>query len=132
MTSTIDTERYGKLLSQYQPRIIKTEAENETFLAVVEELMVLPQLTPEEDALLELLVKLIEEFEEEHYAIAASTPRSMLLHLMDAQDLKPSDLSDLLGSEETVQAILEGQSAINQSQASTLGKFFRVDPSLFC
>ncbi len=131
MIPTINAERYGELLYQYQPRIIKTEAENETFLAVVEELMARPQPTLEEDALLELLVKLIEEFEEKHYEIAASTPQSRLLHLMDARDLKHSDLADVLGSVEIVRAIVEGQSAINPHQAAALGQFFHIDPGLF-
>jgi len=48
------------LLSQYQPRIIKTEEENEIFLEIVEGLLSSQNLTPEEDALLELLVKLID------------------------------------------------------------------------
>jgi HTH-type transcriptional regulator/antitoxin HigA len=39
MILTFNSELYSKLLSQFQPRIIKTEAENEQFLAVVEELL---------------------------------------------------------------------------------------------
>ncbi|MEG4576112.1 transcriptional regulator [Microcoleus sp. N3A4] len=60
---SFDLNIYSSLLSQYQPRIIKTEEENERFLEIVEELLSRPNLTPEEDALLELLVKLIEDFE---------------------------------------------------------------------
>jgi HTH-type transcriptional regulator / antitoxin HigA len=100
MTLTINRERYAELLSLYQPRVIKTEEENESFLAIVEELMARPQLTPEEEAILELLVRLIEEFEEEHYPIAASTPHSRLLHLMEARSLDSADLGVVLGSVE--------------------------------
>jgi HTH-type transcriptional regulator / antitoxin HigA len=60
MTLTINREIYSQLLSTYQPRIIKTEEENEQFLEIVEELLARNDLTPEEDTLLELLVKLIE------------------------------------------------------------------------
>jgi HTH-type transcriptional regulator/antitoxin HigA len=76
-TSTeIRNDRYGNLLTEYQPRIIKTEEENDRFLAIVEDLMHRwsttdrrsSLLSPEEDALLDLLVKLIEDFETEHYS----------------------------------------------------------------
>ena len=36
MTLTFDSEVYSKLLSQSQPRVIKTEEENDRLLAVVE------------------------------------------------------------------------------------------------
>ena len=52
------------MLSKYQPRIIKSEEENEIFLEIVEELISRKNLNPEEEALLELLVKLIEDFED--------------------------------------------------------------------
>lgn len=49
----------------------------------VEELLYRSYLTPEEDALLELLVKLIEDFEDKRYQLKVSTPSSRLLHLME-------------------------------------------------
>ncbi|MTJ06296.1 transcriptional regulator [Anabaena sp. UHCC 0204] len=64
-----NSEAYSKLLSQYQPRVIKTEEENEKFLAVVEDLLSRSHLTPEENMLLELLVRLIENFEDQHYQL---------------------------------------------------------------
>ncbi|BAZ86360.1 hypothetical protein [Dolichospermum compactum] len=39
MTLTFDPEVYRKLLSQSQPRVIKTEEENDRLLAVVEDLL---------------------------------------------------------------------------------------------
>ena len=57
---------YGELLLGVLPRLIGTEAENERVLAVVDRLMSKGEdnLTPEETTLLELLVQLIERFEE--------------------------------------------------------------------
>ena len=97
MTPTISAERYGNLLLKYQPRVIKTEAENEAFLAVVEELMARSQLIAEEEMLLELLVKLIEDFEAQHYSLNVSTPQSLLLHLMEARSLEVANLVEILG-----------------------------------
>jgi HTH-type transcriptional regulator / antitoxin HigA len=133
MTPTISTEiqgdRYGNLLAEYQPRIIKTEEENERFLAIVEDLMHRSKLSPEEDALLDLIVKLIEDFESEHYHLNVSTPRSRLLHLMEARDLEANDLIPLLGDQ--THLILSGDAEISLKDAIVLGPFFHVKPELF-
>ena len=131
MTLTFDSDKYSSLLSQYQPRIIKNEDENEIFLEIVESLLSRKNLTPEEDTLLELLVKLIEDFEETHYQLNASTPHSRLLHLMDARSLEPADLVDIMGTIEIVTEIVNGQLEITKKQAEALGKFFHVNPGLF-
>lgn len=55
MTLTFSSENYTNLLVRYQPKIIKTEEENERALAVVEELMHIKNRTPEQDALYEVL-----------------------------------------------------------------------------
>ncbi|MEG4586156.1 transcriptional regulator [Microcoleus sp. MOSTC5] len=131
MTLTFDSDRYSSLLSQYQPRIIKNEDENETFLEIVENLLSRENLTSEEDILLELLVKLIEDYEETHYQLNASTPHSRLLHLMDARSLKLADLVEIIGTVETVTELVNGQLEISKKQAEALGKFFHVNPGLF-
>jgi HTH-type transcriptional regulator/antitoxin HigA len=99
MTLIVDRKRYAEVLSRYQPHVIKTESEDEAFLALVEELMSCPQLTTEEGAVLELLVSLIEEFESQHYPIGTSMPHSILLHLIP-----------VLGSIDMVNAILNDRS----------------------
>lgn len=132
MTLTFNPDKYRKLLSQYQPKLIRTEAENEKALAIVEELMHRPNRSPEEDELYELLIILIEKFEQEYYSPSkASSPHSILLFLMEQRDIKPSDLLDVIGSKEIVSAVVNGTGEISKAQAKALGDFFRVDPSLF-
>jgi len=131
MSITFDANIYSSLLSKYQPRIIKTEEENEIFLEIVEELLSRPNLTPEEDTLLEMLVKLIEDFEDKHYQLNSSTPQSRLAHLMDARSLEPEDLVEIMGSSEAVVEVINGRLEISKKQAEALGDFFHVDPGLF-
>ena len=131
MTITFDRDIYSKLLSKYQPRIIKTEEENEFFLEIVEELISTKNLKSEEEALLQLLVKLIEDFEDKHYQINASTPQSRLLHLMEARSLDATDLLEIMGSREAVVELINDRLEITKQQAEALGRFFHVDPGLF-
>jgi len=130
MTRTIDKEIYANLLAQYQPKVIETEEENEAAIALAEELEHRDR-TPEEDALLKLLITLIEKFEDEHYQLGGSTPQSVLLHLMEARDLKQEDLIGVIGSRGVVSEIVNGKRGISKAQAKALGEYFHVSPELF-
>jgi len=132
MTLIFNPDKYTELLSQYQPKIIRTEAENEKALAIVEELMHRRDRTPEEDELYELLIALIEKFEQEYYAPGVTaTPNSLLLFLMEQRSLKPADLVGIVGSEKGVYGLVNGERDISKEQAVILGSFFYVEPSLF-
>ncbi len=132
MTLTFSSKKYSDLLVKYQPKLIKTEEENEKALAVVEELMHIHNLTPEQEALYELLIVLIEKFEQDFYHPgSASTPDSMLRFLMEQQGVKFEDLVEVIGSEGVVIELTNGRSEINAEQAKILGDFFKVDSSLF-
>ncbi|MBE9012568.1 transcriptional regulator [Pseudanabaenaceae cyanobacterium LEGE 13415] len=132
MTLTFNPIRYSELLSQYQPKLIKTEEENEQALAIVEDLMHRQDRTAEEDELLDLWVALIEKFEQEHYQIGTtSTPRSMLLFLMEQQDRQESDLIEIFGSEAGVADVLNDHCEMTRTQMKALGEFFSVNPSVF-
>lgn len=130
MTRTFNRETYANLLSQYQPKVIATEEENEAAISLAEALEH-RERTPEEDALLELLVTVIEKFEEEHYPLSAGKPHSMLLHLMEARDLKQEDLVGVIGSRGVVSEVVNGKRSISKAQAKTLGEFFHVSHTLF-
>jgi HTH-type transcriptional regulator / antitoxin HigA len=131
MTRTFNPESYGKLLAEYQPKTITTEEENEQALKLAQSLEYRPNRTPEEDVLLELLVTLIDKFEEAHYPIPQGTPHSMLMHLMDARDATTEALVDVIGSLEVVQKIINGERIINKTEAEALANYFHVDVSLF-
>lgn len=131
MTRTFNPESYGKLLAKYQPKIITTEEENEQALKLAQNLEHRPHRTPEEDVLLELLVTLIEKFEETHYPIPQGTPHSMLIHMMDARDITAEALIDVIGSLEIAQEIIDGIRTMNKTEAEALANYFHVDVSLF-
>lgn len=131
MTPTIDKDTYASLLVEFQPKVITTEEENERTLRIVEKLMAVKNRTAEQNALLELLVILIEKFEDEHYQLNASTPHSILLHLMEARDLKQSDLVGVLGSKGVTSEVINGKRSISKAQAKALGEFFHLSHTLF-
>ncbi|MEH1901334.1 MAG: transcriptional regulator [Nostoc sp.] len=131
MTRTFNPESYAKLLAEYLPKIITTEEENEQAIALALTLDHRLNRTPEEEMLLQLLVTLIEKFEEKHYQIPPGTPNSMLIHLMDARDITTEALAEVIGSLEVVLQIVNGDRTISKTQAETLADYFHVDASLF-
>lgn len=131
MTLTINPQSYAQLLAFYQPKVIETEAENDRALSLAHKLEHKGDRTVEEDAILDLFVTLIEKFEEEYYPIPEASPHSLVLHLLDANDLAPDDLVEVLGSREAVAEVINGPFEISIAQAKTLASFFSVDASLF-
>jgi HTH-type transcriptional regulator / antitoxin HigA len=123
---------YIYLLSEYQPKLIKTEEENEQALAMVEKLMHLSNRTPEQQELYELLIVLIEKFEQEFYQPQSEpNPRSILAFLMEQRDMQPADLVNVFGSIAAGTDILTGKTQIDRSSVKLLGEIFHVDSIMF-
>jgi HTH-type transcriptional regulator/antitoxin HigA len=132
MTLTFNPNKYSELLSQYQPKLIRTEADNEKALAIAEDLMHRPSRSLEENELYDLLITLIEKFEQEYYLPGTTTtPHSMLLFLMDQRNLQAADLAEVFGSEAIAADVISNQVEFSKEQIKALGKFFQVDPGLF-
>lgn len=112
------------------PAVIETEAENERLLAIVEPMMS-RELSLEEAKLFELLVKLIEDFEELHYPMGQGSPLEALKFLMEQRDLRQRDIAHLLGSSGVASEVINGKRAISKKQAKALAEFFSVSPELF-
>ena len=131
-TVTINPETYGQLLTQYLPKVISNETENERALDIAETLSNKQDLTPEEEQLLDLLVTLIENFEAQEYSFEnSSTPLSRLLFLVDVNNLKQADLLDIFGSKGIASEVFNGKRQISKTHATKLSERFNVDAALF-
>jgi HTH-type transcriptional regulator / antitoxin HigA len=132
MKSTLNKKVYASLLGDVLPKVIESEEENELFLAEVEKLMALGEdLTPEQLQLMNLLVSLIEQFEEQHYPLHSATPLEVLNELVLQRELKQKDLVPVFGSQGIASEVLNGKRSISKAQAKALGDFFHVSPALF-
>ena len=131
MTLTTNKKAYGDLLAEIQPQVITNDAENEIALQNIEKLLAIPQPTAEEERILQLLLTLVEKYEDEHYPMNNASPLDILLHLIESNDLKQADLVNVIGSSGVVSEVVNGKRQISKNQAQALGKFFHVDPKLF-
>lgn len=128
----IDSARYKRLLSQTMPVIIETEAENERMLKVIEKLMNAGEnLSPEEEKLLKLLTRLVEDFEERYYHPRDATPLEVLQHLMESREVKQTNLWEVFGSKGIASEVLNGKRSISKAHARALANYFNVSADLF-
>ena len=131
MSLAFDRNTYGRLLAEYQPQVITSEEEYERMLANAEQLIGSKNRSQEETALLKVLVRLIEEYENQNYPMGKSSPHIIIQHLMEAQGIHKSELVKIFGSEEIVSEVMDGKYKINKIQAEALGNLFHVSTELF-
>jgi HTH-type transcriptional regulator/antitoxin HigA len=128
--ANIDARKYGRLLARTLPVAIDTPDEHRHMLAEVDKLFD-KDLSPEEAKLFDLMVTLIEDYEDKHFQLSAATPLTILLELMENRGVKPRDLWDVIGSKSRVSEILSGQRKISTAQAKKLAEYFKVSADLF-
>jgi HTH-type transcriptional regulator / antitoxin HigA len=80
--------------------------------------------------LLDLLTAAVHEYEADHHAIPASSPRDVLRFLMDQHGLTQSDLPEI-GSQSVISEILAGRRTFNTRQIAALVQRFHVGADAF-
>jgi HTH-type transcriptional regulator / antitoxin HigA len=89
------------------------------------------KLSVEEQRLLALLSRLIEDYEDRTFPAPSSPPQQTLRFLMEQNDLRQADLIKVFGSRGRVSEVVNGKRTISKAQAKALGDFFKVSPDLF-
>jgi len=131
--SAVAERPYSELLRQYEPQVIKTEAENERALQVLSEILSRGEesLSPDERRFVELLSTLIAGFERNAYRTGRAIPADILRELMRARGMAPRDLLPVFGSKGIISEVLRGKRGISKERAKTLAQMFCVSADLF-
>jgi HTH-type transcriptional regulator/antitoxin HigA len=128
----IDGKKYARVLARVLPRVIATDEEHERILGEVEKLMDKgDRRTAEEDAALDLMVRLVKDYEEEHHPLRDPSPHEMLVYLMEQRGLKQADLLPIFKSRGYVSDVINAKRAISKVHARQLAGFFSVSADLF-
>lgn len=126
------TASYPALLQEAQPEIIRDEETHQRALDWVNRLMKKARRSTAEEKLLELLSKLVNDYEETIYPTPTISPRDALAHLLENCGKSPAELSRAVGvARSTISEVLKGKRAISVEVAFRLGEYFHVEPSLF-
>ena len=131
ITEIRNEQEYARLLAKALPHVIHTDEENARATAVLETLLGKRNRTREEKRLAELLMLLIEDFEQKHYALPPASPLEILRHLMESNGLRQMDLLDVFGTPSVASEVLNGKRALSKTHIRKLSQRFQVSPELF-
>lgn len=123
------SEKYA--LEVGSPTTITSERQHEEYLAVLDKLASKERPTSEEEKYAEVLMTLIEAYEEEHHAIPDVPPVEVLRALMEANGLRQKDLASIFGTESIVSEVLRKKRGLNKAHIEKLSKRFGISPAVF-
>lgn len=129
----IDKKKYGRLLAQYLPGVIRGDDEHDRLAGLLMKLALAEERTAEEERLLELLERLLDDYDERRMKGRLETlePLALLVHLMEEGGLKQVDLVDCFGSQSVVSAVMAGKRQINREHARRLSRRFGLPLAMF-
>ena len=132
LNPVLDMNAYRELLCSVLPHVIRTEEENERYIAQLEALHDRGGLTPEEQELSKLLTLLIENFEDKLYKFDhVATPVEIIRELMEAHGLKQIDMVDVFGTPSVVSEVLNGKRELSKTHIQNLSRRFHISPEVF-
>ena len=132
MSTATAPPQYAALLARTLPAVIHSEKENERCIAMLERLArKAEKLTAAERRLAELLTVLVEDFEEEAYALKPARPVEVLRELIESNGLKQKDLLDIFGTPSIASEVLREKRGLTVEHIRKLSRRFHVSPEVF-
>lgn len=114
-----------------EPKIIKTEEQYRAYLAEVERLATEDPAPGTHDGdRLELLARLVEDYEKERFKFERPDPVDAILFRMEQQGLRQKDLAPILGGKNRVSEILSRKRPLTLSMVRTLSDTLHIPADL--
>ncbi len=114
-----------------EPKIIKTKEQYQTYLAEVDRLATDDPApgTPDGDRL-ELLAKLVEDYEKERFKFKRPDPIAAIRFRMEEQGLRQKDLASLLGGKNRVSEVLARKRPLTLAMVRALNESLHISAEL--
>ena len=114
-----------------EPRIIKTEEQHRAYLDEVERLVTEDPIPGTADGdRLELLAKLVEDYEKERFKFNRPDPVDAIVFRMEERGLKQKDLAPLLGGKNRVSEVLSRKRPLTLAMVRALSESLRIPAEL--
>lgn len=124
---TVNAERVDLV----EPSIIKTEEQYRRALAAVEQLAAEdPPADSPAGARLELLAKLVEDYEKTRYPFAQPDPVDAIVFRMEQQGLRQKDLAEMLGGKNRASEVLARKRPLTLPMIRALSEALEIPPAL--
>ena len=125
-------DRYFELVVQFPLRPLRSDAELNEAIRMVDSLLAKKSMLPEEEDYLEVLSDLVKRYESDAHPMSPLPDADMLSHLMEAQGITQSELAQAIGiADSTISEVLGGKLALNRDHLGRIARFFHVSPNVF-
>jgi HTH-type transcriptional regulator/antitoxin HigA len=126
------SDHYLALVRRFPLRPIRSEAELDAALAVIDALTEREDLDPGEADYLDVLSDLVERYEDQAHPIRAASDAELLAFLIDQRGVKQVQVARATGiAESTLSEVLRGKRQLTRGQIAKLAGYFRVEPRVF-
>jgi HTH-type transcriptional regulator / antitoxin HigA len=125
-------DRYLELVSQVPLRPIRSEAELDSAIAMIDALLDLDKRSGDEEDYLDVLSDLVEKHEDENDPVPTVASADMLRFLIDNRATTQTEVATETGiAESTISEILAGKREMNRKHIEALARHFNVNPAVF-
>ncbi len=124
-------DQYLQLIQEFPPRTINSETELDKTIAVIDELLDLPQLTEDESDYLNVLGTLVAEYESRTELIPDIYGCELLKVLITEKGLLQKDLVPIFKTESIVSDVLNGKRQLTVRHIQELASFFGLPHAVF-
>ena len=125
-------DRYMELVEECPLKAIHNNKDLAKAEKMLHALIDVEELAKDERDYMEVLGKLIKEYETEHYAIADESEAEMLAHLIEAAGTTQRRVAEATGiPESTVSDLLSGRRDFNKGHIEKLAAHFHISPAVF-
>ena len=127
-----NTGGYLALIRELELRPIRSEADLDRAIAMLDALSDREALAPDEHDYLLVLAGLVENYEDQHHPIPAVTGVPMLRYLIESRGVPQARVAAEAGiAESALSEILAGKRKLGVKYITALAGYFKVDPGLF-
>jgi HTH-type transcriptional regulator / antitoxin HigA len=130
----MNTARYVQLLSRFPPQVIRSRAQLARTESEIESLLARKErLDDSEEAYLDLLARLVEDWEDEHVAMPDISGVDLLKVLLEDRGLTQRDLvrAGVFATDSIASEVLAGKRSLTVVQIARLARNFALPADLF-
>ena len=125
-------DRYLDLVRQFPLRPLRTDAELDAAIAVMDGLIDQAKLKVAEQDYLDVLSDLVEAYEDDAKPMPPVSDANLLRFLIDQKGVTQARVATDAGiAESTVSEVLAGKRKLNRTQIAKLARYFHVEPGAF-
>jgi HTH-type transcriptional regulator/antitoxin HigA len=125
-------DRYLDLIRRFPLRPLRTDADLDAAVAVIDGLIDRPRLTAPEQDYLDVLSDLVETYEGEAIPIRPVGDAELLRFLIEQKGVTQAGAAIGAGiAESTVSEVMAGKRKLNRTQIAKFARFFHIEPGAF-